>query len=135
VDNAVQILDAAESAARSGQVPSDMTILITHEGGIRMVADSDWPLDSLQAHHGAKMAYRVSQSASVVRVEGRAGSRTCLFEASKPERAARLLLNSTVGCWTAVAEIAQNGVRREAAPHMYGGARRTLCAPKLLEDS
>jgi len=28
-----------------------------------------------------------------VRVEGRAGSRTCLFETEKPERAARLLLN------------------------------------------
>ena len=78
---------------RSGHTPSDMTILITAEGGIRMVADSDWPLDSLQAHHGARMAYRVSQSASIVRVEGRAGSRTCLFETAKPERAARLLLN------------------------------------------
>lgn len=96
----MQILDAAESAARSGQAPSDMTILITQEGGIRMVADSDWPLDSLQAHHGAKMAYRVSESASVVRVEGRAGSRTCLFETAKPERAARLLLNSTPVCWS-----------------------------------
>ena len=49
MDNAVEILDAAESAVRSGQAPSDMTILITQEGGIRMVADSDWPLDSLQA--------------------------------------------------------------------------------------
>jgi hypothetical protein len=58
-----------------------------------MVADSDWPLDSLQAHHGAGMAYRVSQHASMVRVEGRAGSRTCLFETEKPERVARLLLN------------------------------------------
>jgi hypothetical protein len=92
VDNAAQILDAAESAVRSGHTPSDMTILITHEGGIRMVADSDWPLDSLQAEYGAKMAYRVSQNAAVVRVEGRAGSRTCLFETTKPERAARLLL-------------------------------------------
>ena len=93
VDNAVQILDAAENAVRSGHIPSDMTILISAEGGIRMVADSDWPLDSLQAHHGAGMAYRVSQRASMVRVEGRAGSRTCLFETEKPERAARLLLN------------------------------------------
>jgi hypothetical protein len=99
LDNAAQILEAAESAAQSGHTPTDMTILITAEGGIRMVADSDWPLDSLQAHHGAKMAYRVSQSASVVRVEGRADSRTCLFETAKPERAARLLLNH-VPSWT-----------------------------------
>src|SRR5579871_694177 len=93
VDNAVQILDAAENSLRAGNTPSEMTILISAEGGIRMVADSDWPLDSLQAHHGARMAYRVSQRASAVRVEGRAGSRTCLFETEKPERAARLLLN------------------------------------------
>jgi len=93
VDNAVQILDAAEAAVRNGHEPSDMTILIGPEGGIRMVADSDWPLDTLQAFHGAGMAYRVSQRASMVRVEGRAGSRTCLFETAKPEQAARLLLN------------------------------------------
>ena len=100
LDNAAQILDAAESAVQSGHTPTDMTILITAEGGIRMVADSGWPLDSLQALHGAKMAYRVSQSASVVRVEGRADSRTCLFETVKPERAARLLLNSSPSYWT-----------------------------------
>ena len=99
VDNAMQILDAAESAVQSGQTPTDMTILITAEGGIRMVADSDWPLDSLQLHHGAKMAYRVSQDASFVRVEGRADSRTCRFETAKPERAARLLLNSSRNYW------------------------------------
>jgi hypothetical protein len=93
VDNAAQIFDAAENAARSGYTPSEMTILISAEGGIRMVADSDWPLDSLQAHHGARMAYRVSQRATMVRVEGRAGSQTCLFETERPERAARLLLN------------------------------------------
>jgi hypothetical protein len=95
LDNAIGILDAAESAVKSGHAPTDMTILITAEGGIRMVADSDWPLDSLQSHHGAKMAYRVSQNASVVRVEGREHSRTCLFETAKPERVARLLLNSS----------------------------------------
>ena len=103
LDNAEQILDAAESAVQSGHTPTDMTILITAEGGIRMLADSDWPLDSLQLHHGAKMAYRVSQNASHVRVEGRAGSRTCLFETVKPERAARLLLHSTPSYWASPA--------------------------------
>jgi hypothetical protein len=100
LDNAERILEAAESAVQSGHTPTDMTILITAEGAIRMVADSDWPLDSLQSHHGAKMAYRVSQDASIVRVEGRADSRTCLFETQKPERAARLLLQSSAGYWT-----------------------------------
>ena len=96
----MQILDAAESAAQSGQVPTDMTILIGAEGKIHLVADSDWPLESLQLHHGATMAYRVSENASHVRVEGRAGSRTCLFETGKPERVARLLLNSSPSYWT-----------------------------------
>ena len=101
VDNAVQILSAAESAVQSGHTPSDMTILITPEG-IRMIADSDWPLESLQLHHGAEMAYRVSQSAIIVRVEGRTGSRTCLFETAKPERAARALLQPVPTChWMA----------------------------------
>jgi len=99
VDNAVEILAAAENAVQSGNTPSDMTILITAEGGIRMLADSDWPLDSLQLEHGAAMAYRVSQSANHVRVEGRAGSRTCLFEADKPERAARLLRQRIPAYW------------------------------------
>ena len=95
----MQIFDAAESAVQSGQVPSDMTILISAEGGIHMVADSDWPLDSLQSHHGAKMAYRVSQSASVVRVEGRENSKTCLFETTKPERVAKIMLNREPISW------------------------------------
>ena len=98
VDNAVEILNAAESAVQSGHTPSDMTILITPQGGIHMLADSDWPLESLQAHHGAEMAYRVSQSAIIVRVEGRAGSRTCLFETEKPERAARALRHGMPNC-------------------------------------
>ena len=92
VDNAVRILDAAENVARSGHAPSDMTILIAPEGGIRVVADSEWPLESLQAHHGAQMAYRVSERRGTVRVEGREGSRTCLLESARPAHVARLLL-------------------------------------------
>ena len=98
IENAENLLQAAESAAGSGNTPSDLTILITSEGAIRMIADSDWSLDSLQAHHGARMVYRVSGNHSKVRVEGRAGSRTCLFETAKPGRAARLLLGGA-GNW------------------------------------
>lgn len=57
-----------------------------------MLVDSDWPLESLQTHHGAQMAYRVSQQETTVRVEGRAGWETCLLTTAKPERVARLLL-------------------------------------------
>ena len=50
------------------------------------------PLDVLQQEHGAQMVYRVTQQDSRVRLEGRAGARTCLFEAEKPDWAARILL-------------------------------------------
>ncbi len=59
-----------------------------------MVVDSDWPLDSLQAHHGAQMAFRVSEQETSVCVEGRAGWKTCLLKTAKPDRVARLLLGS-----------------------------------------
>ncbi len=59
-----------------------------------MVADSDWPLESLQAHHGAQMAFRVSQQETSVRVEGREGWKTCLLKTEKPDGVARRLLGS-----------------------------------------
>jgi hypothetical protein len=88
-EQAEQILSAAESAGSC----SDMTILLGPDG-IRMIADSDWPLDSLLWHHGAQTAYRVKENRGVVRVEGREGSRRCLLESSDPARTARLLLGS-----------------------------------------
>ena len=84
----MNILIAAESAG-SG---SNMTILINQEGAIHMIADSDWPLDSLTWHHGAKTAYRVSEQSGSVRVEGREGMRTCVMESAKPMQVARFLL-------------------------------------------
>ena len=111
----MQLLEAAESAAQSGHAPSDLTILISPEGGIHMVAESDWPLDSLQLHHGARMAYRVSQTAANVRVEGRAGSRTCVFETAKPERAAHLLLQRPIYSYLAPVTEAPRMIEAPAA--------------------
>jgi len=91
-EHAREIMDAAESASRQGQVCSEMTILIGPQGNIRMVADSDWPLDSLVWHHGAQSAYRVSERTGSIRVEGRDGARRCLLESSSPSRVARFLL-------------------------------------------
>jgi hypothetical protein len=48
-----------------------MTIVIGEDGGIHMLADSDWPLESLVLHHGAGAAYRVTQEGNIVRVEAR----------------------------------------------------------------
>lgn len=91
LENAAEIFDAAERSFEVGHNLSDTTILISPEGGISLVADCDWPLESLQAHRGARMVYRVSQQGETVRLEGREGFRTCLFETEKPERAARRL--------------------------------------------
>jgi hypothetical protein len=83
-EQAERILDAAESASARGESCSDLTILIAPGGGIRMISDSDWPLDSLVQHHGAKMAYRVSERRGTLRVEGREGLRTCVMESVNP---------------------------------------------------
>lgn len=92
LEHAQRILDAAESASSRGEACSEISILITPEGAIRMVADSDWPLDSLAWHHGAQTAYRVSERRGSVRVEGREGTKTCVLESAKPAQIARLLL-------------------------------------------
>jgi hypothetical protein len=87
----MNILAAAESAGSC----SNITILIGCDGQdehIRMFADSDWPLDSLTWHHGARTAYRVSEQNGSVKVEGREGQRTCLLESAKPAQIARYLL-------------------------------------------
>lgn len=97
-ETAQSILAAAESAAGNGETPSEMTILIGRDGGIHMVADSDWPLDSLALHHGAKTAFRVASSNGSLRVEGREGFRTCVLESASPVRAARLLLGNKRPC-------------------------------------
>jgi len=93
--NAANLLDAAQTAAAQGAV-TGFSVLIGGDGAIRMIAESDWPLASLQAHHGARMAFRVGQTADQrIRVEGRDGSRTCLFETAKPSGAARVLLTNS----------------------------------------
>jgi hypothetical protein len=90
-----QLLDAAQSAASHGEDCSEMTILIGQDNGIHMIADSDWPLESLARDRGAKSAYRVTGGANgTVRVEGREGSRRCVMEAANPAATARLLLGA-----------------------------------------
>ena len=85
-------MQTAESVRDGGPVEPDWTILYLPEEGIRMLAGNDWPLESLQAHYGAQIVYRVQQQESMVRVEGRAGSRACLLESAKPNGVARRLL-------------------------------------------
>jgi hypothetical protein len=89
--HAQNILEAAESAGSHSGINSGMTILLG-PNGIHMIADSDWPLDSLLSHHGAETAYRVSEHRGSVRVEGRERSRSCVFESVSPAHTAKLIL-------------------------------------------
>ena len=90
--NAESILDGAVTALASGGQPSEMAILVGRDGVIRIVAEPDWPLDALEAHHGARMAYRVSGRDGRVRVEGRCGGASCLIVADPPASMVRRLL-------------------------------------------
>jgi len=88
LDDAAGIFDVAQSAADG----SGLTILFGVEGGIRMLADSDWPLASLAAHHGASAVYRVENRQGTVTVDGRSMGRTCHLASEQPAAIARHLL-------------------------------------------
>jgi hypothetical protein len=90
--NGQSLLETAEAAARSAQPAADTAILIGRDGSIRAVSSSDWPLESLAAEHGARMAYRVSHGRGRARVEGRSGCRSFLLETDTPVACARYLL-------------------------------------------
>jgi hypothetical protein len=85
-------METAEAAAARGETCTEITILIGQDGGIQMLAESDWPLDSLAYLHGAKAVYRVSERRGSVRVEAREGSRTCTMESRSPAETARRML-------------------------------------------
>ena len=89
-EQAANILEAAESAGTC----TNMTILINQEGRLHMIADNDWPLDSLTWHHGARTAYRVSDNNGSIKVEAREGQKTCVLESAKPAQIARFLLGA-----------------------------------------
>ncbi len=90
LSDAGSILGTAESAAGG----TDYTLLIGGDGGLTMLAESDWPLERLAAERCARRAYRVSHGASGVTVDGVEGGRR-LRMGSEPMRAvARRLLSA-----------------------------------------
>ena len=90
--NAESIFETAASANDGGLESGAMAILIGQDGAIRMLMGSDWPVDSLQSHHGARAAYRVSRSGTQVRVEGKSPSGSCLLQSEPAALAAKRLL-------------------------------------------
>ena len=91
LQNAERIFETAASAAGAELESANLAILIGQDGAIRMLIDSDWPLDSLQAQHGGA-AYRVTRGGSKVRVEGKYGTKSCLLESEPLSSISRRIL-------------------------------------------
>jgi hypothetical protein len=77
LQHAEEILRTAE---QGGTEDCRLSILVGWDGGIRMVAGSEWELEPLRIHHGARAAYRVTRNAGAVRLEGCSADRTCLLQ-------------------------------------------------------
>jgi hypothetical protein len=89
--NAENLFESARTASAHGTI-GDLSVLIAPDGAIHMICGSDWALDRLAAENGAAMAYRIREHRGRVRIDGRSGQATCLFESDPPARAARELL-------------------------------------------
>ena len=92
LDHAAGILDTATAC----QGEQDWTILVGNNGQLEMLAANDWPLESLARDRGARMAFRVTRSDDVVRVDGRQGLRSCSFASEPANAAMQRLLNGPV---------------------------------------
>src|SRR6266852_4783698 len=92
VENAQRIFETAASADSQELESGEISILIGEDGAIRMLMGSDWPLDSLQSHHGAGAAYRVSRREHQVCVEGKSRGARCLLRSEPVSSIAKRLL-------------------------------------------
>jgi len=80
-ENACRILDVAATAAADG--PDEFAVLMGGDGGLRILMNQTFRLDSAAADAGAEIAYRVVRSKSGVRVEGHTRAQDCVLE-SRP---------------------------------------------------
>ncbi|MDQ1469532.1 MAG: hypothetical protein QOJ99_1012 [Bryobacterales bacterium] len=69
------------SADRSGD-HADIALLIRPDGGMHVIMDTPFALDSAAASNGAMLAYRVTRTEAGVRVVGKKGGRTCVLQGS-----------------------------------------------------
>jgi len=86
--NAESIFEAAQSAAEwtaSTDHATNWSILVSHDGAIHMVADSDWSLEALRMQNTATSAYRIHRTHRGVTVEARSGSQKCVLESAVPD--------------------------------------------------
>ena len=71
------------TAREGGPEDCDLAILVSREGGIHMVAGSDWELESLRVRHGATAAYRIARSGGRVRLEARSAGQSCVLRSDQ----------------------------------------------------
>lgn len=91
---AAGIFETADAVFQSGERPTPVTVLVGNNGGVRLVCNSDWPLDRLREEHGADVAYRIEPADQVLRLECRCGGRTITYESERDaERIKRVLRN------------------------------------------
>lgn len=69
-----------------------MSILVNRDGAIHMLPATDWQLEPLRIHHGARAAYRISRKGGGVRLEARSADESCLLETQQPAWRMRQLL-------------------------------------------
>jgi hypothetical protein len=81
-----------ETAGQGSGEDLRLSILVGRDGAIRMVAGSDWELEPLRMHHGARSAYRVTRRAGCVQLEGRSDEGACVLR-SGPAAGAGFLWN------------------------------------------
>ena len=94
-ENASKLLDAAVSASAAGNATENLTVLVGPEGGIHLIANSDWTLERLQQDRGARTAYRVQHGQGRIAVEGREGASLCRLETESASNPAKRILRDT----------------------------------------
>ncbi len=91
-ENASKLMEAAVGASAAGNATENFTVLIGPQGGIHLIANSDWPLERIAEERGAQTAYRVQHGGGRIAVEGREGETMCRLETeSSPSRSRRML--------------------------------------------
>jgi hypothetical protein len=69
-----------------------MSILVGSDGNILMLPTTDWQLELLRIHHGARAAYRISRKNGGVRLEACSTAESCLLETTQPAPRMRAML-------------------------------------------
>ncbi len=83
LETAARILDGAKSAVQIGHYEPVWTVLTGGLCGIRMIADTDWPLESLRRENSADCAFRVTVTRTNVAVDGVSRTSRCRLEAAR----------------------------------------------------